>query len=382
MTIQPNLEITLDPRESMKALPMWLQSMLTRTTAKPYQGQLYQTESALSHLFGATASIITGVSLSSASLLWFHLDFPLVPLGWAFTVHGLHKLHLTIRHACSHSAVSGNPKLDSLLGNAISILTVSMNYEAYKKRHIKVHHAAGLLKPGDGTYEFLINTVGLRPDMTLHTLWKTVLLFLISPQNHIRECLQRFMDCFLSKDNLHNLAAFLFWGTILTIVHINHYWLIFALVWGLPISILFNTVTALRLLVEHRWPDPKYRNARHREALATMTAAIFFGEATPSFSKDASKLHKLYRWTIWWTRFLLYHLPARALVLPGDAPCHDFHHRRPRSTEWTHAYFARQQDLDKGCPGWPKNYIHSWGLGNAINDVLISLTKQSNNILN
>lgn len=375
--------IPIDPRESMKqAFPDWMQPLLTRVTAKPYQGEPIRKRTVIEHFVTAFLALFVGIALSSSGVALSSLaGLALVPLGWVLTLHGAHKLHLTIRHADSHSAVSGNRKLDDHIGNAISILTISLNYMAYKERHLRVHHAARLLKPGDGTYEFLINTVGLKPGMKVSHLWRKVLVSLVSPRIHLRTLLERIMDCFLSNDTVHNTLAALFWGAILTGVHLTHLWIPFLVVWVIPITILFNWVTALRLFVEHRWPHPKYRNVRHREALAEMTAAIFFGDPAPQNDGSISDFEMGKKWAMWWIRFLGYHLPARALVLPGDAPCHDYHHRRPMSTEWTHAPFARQRDVDEGCTDWPKPYIESWGLDAAIHEVLVSLSKQSPSIL-
>ena len=61
-------------------------------------------------------------------------------------------------------------------------------------------------------------------------------------------------------------------------------------------------------------------------------------------------------------------LLVRMFVLVGDAPCHDFHHRRPASKRWPNYIHARQDDADAGCPGFPLNYIESWGLFRAIDE--------------
>ena len=375
-------QITIDPRESIeRAFAQWSQPIFTHIIAKPYIGQPVQTDTALNHTLRAIAALLGGLSLSALSLTTGHAALPMLPIGWGLTTYGLHKFNVNLRHACAHNVLSGNRKLDTFLGNVFSIVTISIDYKTYRDRHFKVHHAAGLLKPNDGLYGFLIHTVGLRPHMSIQTLWRKCIIHLLSPKVHVRRCLQRLKNCFLSSDHRYRWAAILFWTPILATVHLTHIWWIFAIAWGIPTTVLFNTFTALRLLVEHRWPHPDYNNQRHRPALATMTAAIFFADATPQLSDDTSTISKLYHWSMWWTRFLLYHLPARALVLPGDAANHDFHHCHPASPHWTHAHFARQQDLENGCPGWPSPYTESWGLHNAIHDVLVSLTQQSDDIL-
>ncbi|WP_204150623.1 hypothetical protein [Leptolyngbya sp. CCY15150] len=364
-------------------LPDWLQPLLTIVTAKPYTGEMVRfRRTPLQHLAGAVVSTILGISISSLGMMLGAGGVSLVPIGWGLTVHGTHKLYLTLRHACAHYTVTGHRRLDDAIGNAISVLTLSLNHRAYQRRYLQVHHAARLLKPGDGTYDFLIQTAGLRPGKSLSWLWRKVILTLISPRIHLRRLLDRLSGCFFSDDWVHNLVALVWWGLVTTVVTLGQVWLPFLVVWGIPITVLFNVVTALRLFVEHRWPHPQYRNARHRRALAEMTAAIFFGEATPEFSGAEPGWVRVYRWALWWGRLLGYHLPARALVLTGDAPCHDYHHRHPSSRDWSNASVARQQDLEAGCPGWPISYLENWGLCAAIQDSLMSLSRQSSDVLN
>ena len=81
-------------------------------------------------------------------------------------------------------------------------------------------------------------------------------------------------------------------------------------------------------------------------------------------------------WGYWAARMLFYHLPARALVLTGDSPCHDYHHRYPTSKAWPNAIFERQADLDAGCPGWPEPYQETWGLLEAMDETFKSLSQQ------
>lgn len=64
---------------------------------------------------------------------------------------------------------------------------------------------------------------------------------------------------------------------------------------------------------------------------------------------------------------------SRAFVLVGDAPCHDFHHRRPANRKWTSYAHARQQDSDAGSPGFPVGYTENWGLIRAVDSNLATL---------
>ncbi|HTW27079.1 MAG TPA: hypothetical protein VME92_08135, partial [Acetobacteraceae bacterium] len=78
-------------------------------------------------------------------------------------------------------------------------------------------------------------------------------------------------------------------------------------------------------------------------------------------------------WTAWWLNMLTVQLFVRLFVLVGDAPCHDFHHRRPATKRWTSYIQARQADADAGSPGFPANYIETWGLFRAVDENLAAM---------
>jgi hypothetical protein len=75
-------------------------------------------------------------------------------------------------------------------------------------------------------------------------------------------------------------------------------------------------------------------------------------------------------WIRWIALTVCYHIPARLLVVVGDLPNHDYHHRYPSTTEWTTAAYARQADIDAGPEGPP--YQEVWGMGAAIDRVFRS----------
>jgi hypothetical protein len=369
----------LDIRESIRRdLPDWLQPLLTRIIAKPYIGEPATERSALQELSGALSNVVFGLTVSTSGVLLGSVAMLLIPLGWFFTLHGTHKLHLTIRHSCAHDAMFDRTWQNNLLGEFISILTLTVDYARYKTRHLKDHHPPqGLLRPNDGTYDGLILELGLKPGASVQQLRWHVWSQFLSPVFHTQQLLRRFKRCFYSSSRLHNLVAVTVWGTVITITALTQSWLPFLVSWVLPMTVPFNLLLTLRLLVEHRWPHPSSdNNRRSRQVQGRMTAAVFFADPTPQFEPDASRFERVCRWGLWWAKFLLYHLPARALVLPGDAPCHDYHHRHPASKDWPNASSARQQDLEAGCPGWPEPYLEVWGLLAAIGIVLESLSLQ------
>jgi len=83
-------------------------------------------------------------------------------------------------------------------------------------------------------------------------------------------------------------------------------------------------------------------------------------------------------WLFWLVRMLGYHLPVRIAILPGELPEHDYHHRHPHSKDWANGIYARQQDLEAGCPGWCESYTEVWGLFEATDRVFETLSKAPN----
>lgn len=367
----------IDIRESMRRdLPEWMQLLLTLVTAKPYKGQKPFQRTPLNHLMTALLACVLGAVFAAWIIAQGSGFLILLPLGWCLILHGLRKLRLTLEHACSHSMVFGAP-CDRWLGEAISILTVTRSFQAYKQAHTEDHHSGLLLQPGDETYNHLINTVGFRPGMSVEQLWQHLWKTLFSPEFHLRVWRKRLKACFLSPFPLHNVLACTTWGFILSLIAYTQTGWLCLLVWGLPLTVLFQMSALLRQCVEHRWPDPSAGSQRNARILGSMTSAIFLGEHTPFLDPSASNWNRCRAWTFWTLRMLGYHLPARALVLTGDTPCHDYHHRHPGSKEWCNAIFARQHDLEAGCPGWPVSYQETWGLLEAMNETFKSLSRQA-----
>ena len=367
----------LDVREAMKRdLPQWMQPLLTWLTAKPYVGQKPSRRTAMSHLASALAALGLGASLSWVGASSGGMAMILVPLGWFFSTYGARKLRLTILHFCSHNAVFDRRGANFWLGEMISILTLSLNFKQYQQQHTRFHHSRQLLEPGDETYEFLVNFVGLKPGMPVDRLWRQLWMTLVSPGFHLRNLLQRLQGCFLSADPKHNALAGGLWLLIMSLVAMTQCWLPFTLAFGVPLTVLLQVSALLQNCVEHRWLVPPQLGQRQRRELGQLTVAVFLGEHTPVLSADASRAQKAIAWGYWAARMLFYHLPARALVMMGDIPCHDYHHRHAGSKEWPNYIFARQADVEAGSPGWPEPYQETWGLLEAMDETFKSLSQQ------
>lgn len=373
---QTSKNLKLDPRETMKQdLPEWIQPLLTELVAKPYRGEKTRHCNLSIDLVMTCSVLAIGITLSFAAIAQLGTFLAIVPLGWVMTTYAIRKLRLTIMHAASHYLVfANNHKLNRILGEFISILTLTPRFKVYQRGHNGLHHSNNLLSPGDETYEYLFNIVGFWEAMTVDEAWKHLWRTLFSPSFYVCQLSYRLAATFRSKSGGHNWRSFLFWLTILAIVTISHSWLAFLIAWLIPIFVFFEASSLLRQCVEHHFVVPAGVKPTRQE-LNQMTVAIFCGEVTPQLDSSALWIKRLAAWTKWWLRMLFYHLPVRLLILTGDSPCHDWHHRNITSRQWIDCIFARQKEVERG-----EEYYESWGLLNAIDKTFKSFSTQARDL--
>jgi hypothetical protein len=182
-----------------------------------------------------------------------------------------------------------------------------------------------------------------------------------------------------SHERSHNLIGIGAWGTLLILAALTHMLGIFFVAVVLPVTVLLQIATVFRILCEHRVPPVEVLIRRGPDLVCQATAGVFPGVRPPE--ARATTLPGLAAWLIWWTNMLTVQLFVRLFVLVGDAPCHDFHHRRPANKRWTDYAHARQADLEAGCPGFPLNYVDTWGLFRAINENLGALARAPADLL-
>ena len=88
------------PRETMRALPRWLQPFLTWVTGMPLSDQqpLFRS-TPVTRAAGATAVTVSGVLLGAFALqaIW---TYPLVVVSWLLTCSGMRDLYANIEHFC------------------------------------------------------------------------------------------------------------------------------------------------------------------------------------------------------------------------------------------------------------------------------------------
>lgn len=358
-------------RDSMLGLPGFTQLPLTFLTGKPFSGQKRLRIAPTAHLaagvFSMAAGIMVGVialRVPGWTLLW------LLP-SWALTLHALRNLRMVVYHQCAHRNMwRHSARTEVLVGDLVAGLLMVQSFKKYSWSHRLEHHGSQHMTPGDPTVADFLIGLKLQPGMTIPAMWNRLFKCLFSPIFHIRFFVNRLKSGLLYGSVLQRTLivglplAFVIWG------YRNHFVLLAYLVlWLLPITVFFQISTVLRLCVKHTFPSPA-AGGRDRTHIASLTNGVFLGEPFPS--RGDSGAGTVARYVVWSLRMVFVHLPGRYLVLTGDSVCHDYHHRRPVSRDWSNYIFARQADQDAGHPGWPA-YREVWGLVAAINQVFESL---------
>ncbi|MFI1362143.1 stearoyl-CoA 9-desaturase [Streptomyces griseochromogenes] len=362
-----------DPRESMRALPRFLQYPLTVFTGKPLVGQrAFRWWTPGYHLFQAVLAPVLGVALGMAAWTlsgpWLLLLLP----GWAITLHGMRNLRMLIFHQCSHRNMFRRRRLDTVIGGAIASLLIVQHFQRYSQEHVSDHHAVHHMTLRDPTVQAFLLTLDVHPGMTRAQMYRRVVRKLCSPLFHAEFAWGRMRSFWHGSMPGEKITALALYGGTLTLTVATGTWPAFLVIWCVPLFPLFQVSNVLRLCCKHTFPAPDVKVRRGKEYFGSLTNAVFLGEAAPSADLPGPVRAKA--WTRWLLRMTFVHAPIRFCVITADTPTHDYHHRYPSKKEWANYLFTRQHDLEDGSPGgWPP-YTSCWGLGNAIGAVFDSLS--------
>ncbi|MFD3586385.1 fatty acid desaturase [Streptomyces sp. NPDC058683] len=374
LTAHRSVAVAQDPRQSMAVLPDFLQYSLTIFTGKalPQQRSLGWTPTL--HLVTATASLVAGVVISALGWVLSGAFLLLLLPGWAMTLHGMRNLRMMVYHQCSHRNMYRNRKLDRAIGHAISSVLVIQNFERYSREHVADHHATKHMTLQDPTVQAFLVSLDMHPTMTRRQMWRRLLGKLVSPRFHTAFAVSRVRS--FSKDSAgpEKALALALYGTAAAAATLTGTWPALLAVWLVPLVPLFQISNTLRLCVKHTFPERGREDRHSRAYFASLSNAIFIGDRTPAPELSAGR--RALAWSRWTLRMLFVHAPTRYLVLTGDTVVHDYHHRHPRSTDWSNYIFARQQDAAEAEAAGDLNrppYQEVWGLVPAISHVFDSL---------
>lgn len=366
-----------DPRAEISVrLPAVVQPFFTWLTAKPAPGEQAKPRSPLLYVFAAIALTLGGCALTCLAMLNIPksaaLAYLLIPAGLIATTSGLGLFQVGIFHHCAHNAVFRTPKTNRMAGRLISALLLFKYFDSYKHDHM-LHHNPGILFTMEDEFsDFIVNICNFSSGLSRAELWRHLVVMLISPVFHARFMYRRIRGSLRSENRRHNLLGIMFWTLLLAGSVPAHLIFVLAVAWVLPVSVLLQIATVFRILCEHRVPAMEVIEERGRALVCQATAGVLAGGKPPA--RDLPLPRAIVAWSLWWANMLTVQLFVRVFILVGDAPCHDFHHRRP-GQRWTNYIHARQADMDAGSPGFPFNYTETWGVFRAIDENFVALSR-------
>jgi len=364
-----------DPRALMALrLPRALQPFLTWLTGRPAPGEPAHPRAPWTFLLEAHAWTLLGLLVGSLGFATHgSTSAVLTAFSLLLTTAGISLFQIAVFHRCAHGQLFADRRRNRDVGRLVSSLLLFKQFDRYRDEHMRHHNVRTLLTDEDEFTDFVLGLCRLEPGMPKRELWRQVVASLVSPRFHARFLLRRAQMSWLSGDRLHNALGILTWALAAAGCAAAGRLTPFLVLWVIPVTLLLQVATVGRILIEHRFPDPAHGGERDKLFLCRATLGVFPGCAPPVHG--AATLRGLAAWACWWADMLTVQLLVRVVVLVADAPCHDFHHRRPSSPRWTEYAHARQDDLDAGCPGYPVNYGETWGLFRSIDENLAALSR-------
>jgi fatty acid desaturase len=360
----------VSPREAMAArLPKALQPFLTWLTARPAPGEEIAERPGTHFVWGALAWIAAGVALTLLPFLLAEtpaIAWALVPLGLLFTCCGLGIFQVVVFHHCSHGTVFRTREANRLAGRLVSSFLLFKRFDDYQREHMIHHSHNKLLTEEDEFTDFVFGLCGLEPGVPKEELWRRVLVACVSPAFHWRFLTRRIQKSLFTGDAGHDWPGRVFWASAIALTLATDTFGLFLLAWVLPVTVLLQIATIGRIIVEHSFPEAEVIRARGRDLVREASVGVFPGAMPPLPHAGALA------WAGWWAEMLTWQLFVRLFVMVGDAPCHDYHHRKPATRKWTSYIQARQHDVEAGT-GQTDSYHECWGLIRAVDRNLASL---------
>jgi hypothetical protein len=366
-----------DVRATYLRFPGWTQHFWTWQTGRALPGQKPLIRHTWASYFAVTLAVFfAGLTVSTLAVA---LEFPLwylaLALGWLLTVNGERLMVLVIAHQALHRRFSGSSRVDWFCGEVVTVLSVFHTFQDFKEEHFDNHHRREIFATEvDPPVQFLVN-LGFRPGRSRGALWRRAWIVFLSPTFYWKGFLGRLTS------NLHGqvwrtvgFAAWIGWWLSLPF-WLRNGALVLVLAFVLPVILFAQLSALLDRLGEHEWLAPRVPEYGHRFYTVAATSARYCGSPVPDRSLPAGR--QFVAWLRWTALTLCYHVPSRLLVVVGDLPNHDYHHRYPSTVEWTMAAYARQHDIDVGPEGPP--YREVWGMGTAIDRMFRNLASREPN---
>lgn len=345
----------MQPRETMRSLPRFVQPYLTWVTGVPLAGEqpLLRWCPAMAGGLGLL-QLAGGIALGSYILAHFAAwRLPLLVVAWLTISGGMRRLDVVIVHQTLHNMVASSPRINRIIAELITTILWRVPYDANRREHLLHHAFPCSMKDGDTHY--LLGT-GMRPGMTRAEYHSYLLRALLSPKHHWTFFSSRISANFSGQQPRYRLAmSIVYLVATLGFVASAGLWTQWLLLWVVPVSYFFQCATFLYTHTEHRW----WRFANAEKLSKTQRDELTFARLCGEPAPDVNGLvltRRIAAWAKWWMRILLVHTPYRMFVLVGDTVQHDLHHVRP-GCDWANSAYERTIS----CVASPERYFEVWG---------------------
>ncbi|MEW5559204.1 hypothetical protein AB1287_02900 [Enterobacter asburiae] len=357
-------------RRSYEILP--LQGVWTWLTGKelPERKPLWQSSST-EMVMWSLSWVALGVALTTLSAMHIQNTAGQILcwlVGALFSVSGARYIVATIIHHGVHGHLYKSQKVNKALCEVLSTLFIVQPYESYRQFHVYEHHGREFSTFEDKDLA-AIYQLGFTPGKTKPALYARLLLTLISPKFHL---------VFLYGRVKSNLVGVPFYRLMMTLVWFATLGVLgyFAgplgtlLILLMPFIVLYQMASLMHLLTEHVW-RVRQEGESVRDSHINNCLARFCGSKCPP---DFSVKHWGH-WGQWVAMHLFVHLPCRMLFVQGSLVCHDWHHRHGSVRQWYDYARLRELHAQKLSAQERYDYIDIWGVHNALDYVLNSLSE-------
>ncbi|WP_170930304.1 fatty acid desaturase [Pseudomonas sp. B35(2017)] len=352
-------------RNSMRPLPGFMQPFLSWLTAKPLPEDLDRVRplKPMHHIIVSAGLIGIGASLAGAGYLqgsvWLWL------LGFVLATGGIKQMQVMICHNCAHDMVFKDRERNLRVGRIISGVLMLKPFDVYKHEHTLHHSSRALLTDDDDTLSYLQEVVKLKPSDSISTMWTKLVTTALSPLAILRSFWGRVKATAVADNRRVAQWTLMFWVALALLSAALGHFDLFVMAWVVPVFAGYHISTTFRLAAEHTWPSVDVLERRGIDFICESTTGVFIGEEL-RLPQDAGFIRRQALIALWLVKMLCFHLFVRLFVMVGDTPCHDFHHRRPRSADWPNYITARERDMLEGSKPFPTNYSENWGYINAV----------------
>jgi len=202
-------EVQLNPRETMTALPAFVQPFLTWLTGMPHDGQSPRFQwSPWTLLLCIGLEIIMGLSfgISAFRLPAFAAPF-LLSASWILTTGGVRTLYVVIEHSCTHHIFAKTALTNRTVAEIISVIFWTQSYEQFKSEHSTHHQITRLAVDPDSHF---LREWGFFPGMTAEEALRQLLRVALSPKYHVANFSDRLRSSYSgSIVNIHRQSRWL-----------------------------------------------------------------------------------------------------------------------------------------------------------------------------